>query len=87
MGHDRHGRGGARRAGQDGDDVLDVAALDIDLAVAGLGLKGVTGLNTDLEAQAGEAADDIVAHPVVIGRSHRMGPGGDGLDIGEGALA
>ncbi len=85
VGHHRHGRRRAVASGQHADDVLVVAALDIDrLGIDAVGDR-LAGLDVGLQAHGLAAARQIVAHPVVLGRSRRVRLASDLPDVGVGA--
>jgi hypothetical protein len=83
--HHQHGGRVAIGARQGGDDVLHRA----DRHRAGRPLGGVAhalaGTHQDLQAQAVDAREQVVAHPDDLGRADRVRLAADGPDVGHGA--
>ncbi len=85
VGHQRDGGPAAVAAGQHADHVLVVTALYVDGGRIEAVGDGLAGLQAGLQPQAAAAEQDVVAHPVMLGRAGRVRLGPDLLHVGERA--
>ncbi len=86
MGHQSEGRQRAVAAGEGADDVLHLSAVDEGQGRIGAPGDRLAVHDGDLEAELTAATDEIVAHPVMLGRAQGVGLGTDREDVGVGAL-